>query len=678
MNADSFSGDNTAMNETSSPVKRKGREYEGDAAFFSLSNFDELVGYNQHLEFAEQIIEKYSQNLPILLKNYEGTTQHLEDDIKKINSLLQNIKAFHADKKLNISVIGEFSTGKSTFINAFIRKDVLQSSALQGTTVSTTIIEYGDNIRTEIKFKDGTVKKYAYKQYESLVHHVKTFANDPEIAQNLSALKIMIPSENLENIFRILDTPGIRSLDSWHEEVTKSAILNLSDMSIILIDACKILPESFCSFISNNLEEILPQSIFVVTKIDAIPEEEHQMVKMFLESKIAQVFPVDNPLILFYSSKAVKEYINNPDSSENSIGRISVETEKAIKQQVAKLRVIAKTNKLLALLNIIYESVYNNVNDIYTSFQNTLQKLQNAKNMDFTEFITEQKNSVFESISKDSAFLRAKSEQETKEKIKEAADKIKEFMYYVVDGHLKRERIIETPLLEFLEKELTKECEAEAQIIFDDVKVSFYDLANTFDIQMTKFQTAFKSLFKDFDLFEIEWDTQEYEIPEDIEIDDMNFLTNVENNSAYSAILTYFTATNGGTFIDDVIGNVFKTLTGGDKAIPEKFEKAMNSVLTPVNSDIDRYFEVILQKIMEVYDKYEEAIFALCDTEIEKYYHNYIDAINDKYEKTKQKENDIKSQMQKMKIFVEKIKARMFTIHSVTGQINNLINRKEL
>ena len=93
----------------------------GNAAYFSWDNLDELAGLEHHLGFAGEMIGKYQ---------WEPGTR------ERFQRLLDRIREKQRDKQLNLSVIGEFSTGKSTLINALLRMELLASSALQGTTAA--------------------------------------------------------------------------------------------------------------------------------------------------------------------------------------------------------------------------------------------------------------------------------------------------------------------------------------------------------------------------------------------------------------------------------------------------------------------------------------------------------------------------------------------------------------
>ena len=165
-----------------------------DNDYFSLENLNELSRIEEHLDFAEELVEKY-------LKFAEGNVLEKKEDIdwQQIKKQLQLIKKKKDDKKLNISVIGEFSTGKSTFINALLRKELLASSAMQGTTVASTIIDYDSEYKVLLEYLDGTREDRKYSDFEQLKQGLEKVTTTPSIARLLKTVNVSLPAEILKN-----------------------------------------------------------------------------------------------------------------------------------------------------------------------------------------------------------------------------------------------------------------------------------------------------------------------------------------------------------------------------------------------------------------------------------------------------------------------------------------------
>lgn len=252
--------------ETTSDVSEKTELYDEVSTDDNISDIkddsvNENVNTGKHLRFAEQIINRYKWD---------------SDVEKSLKSRLEKIKKKHKDKKLNLSVIGEFSVGKSTFINGLLREDLLTSNILQGTTVASTIIEHSSDYAMLVELKNNKTNRFTYNNLNDLKEGINKYAATPQFAKQVDSISVYHPSSDFLKDIRIIDTPGTNALEAWHEETTIRAIRELSDASIILIDATKILPETQKNFIHEHLEDVLGQCIFIVTKIDCVRSRERE------------------------------------------------------------------------------------------------------------------------------------------------------------------------------------------------------------------------------------------------------------------------------------------------------------------------------------------------------------------------------------------------------------------
>ena len=105
--------------------------------------------------------------------------------------------------------------------------------------------------------KDGCCNVIDVQSIEELKKKLSDITTNHKSARNIELVRVGIPSDLLNKGIRIIDTPGTNSIESWHEDVTKDAIKNLSDLSIILTDAIHPLPRTLFDFIDGNLVECL-------------------------------------------------------------------------------------------------------------------------------------------------------------------------------------------------------------------------------------------------------------------------------------------------------------------------------------------------------------------------------------------------------------------------------------
>jgi tetratricopeptide (TPR) repeat protein len=121
------------------------------------------------------------------------------------------------DQPLLVTVMGEFSSGKSTFVNAFIGHDVAPTG-ITPTTATINIVKYGREPGGRISYRDGTLAPLAWDELGSALH-----ALDAEHARRIDVVEILFPLPQLERV-NIVDTPGLNSILPEHEAVARGFI----------------------------------------------------------------------------------------------------------------------------------------------------------------------------------------------------------------------------------------------------------------------------------------------------------------------------------------------------------------------------------------------------------------------------------------------------------------------
>ena len=629
---------------------------------FSLDNIGEIADFDEHIGFAEKMIGKY----------------RWEDSVKEnLVSLLEQIKSKQADKQLNLSVIGEFSTGKSTFINAMLRKELLVSSALQGTTVASTVIEYAKTYGIFMQFYDGDRRAYTYRTLEELKQSIESFTTDPDVAKNIQTVRVYLPSPQLEKGFRIIDTPGTNAIELWHEEITIRTLRDISDVSIVLIDATKPLPESFCRFVENNLESILPQCVFVVTKLDLIAKRERTRMLSYIAMKLKQTFGLEDPKVLGYAStEVVRDFTSSPPDPELAdMLEESYRNEEIILAHMAKQRTIIQTKKLIALIDGMYGSISEQINELQKGHRDELELLLKTKQVDLTSFISSQKSKRLSSFSNTARFERGEIINSFHELSDRAYGDVMSDIDSIttVDG-----------LKEFVTSRLAGKCSEEAQkiIIFAEGKYSC--VCRWFQDEMKEFRNSFEELFNDLEILKVDLRGSNYVIPgfDRIETADLGEAgryvaeqVSKDNKAFWGGAAAGALA---GTAIAPGVGTViggFLGMIGGAFFAPDIYE-VKKSTKEKLSIPLKGYFDKVVARASSGLDKYTNQIGQCIFTEIDRYLAKYNQTVEKRIRDEQKKISSVEAKIAETKADLNDIENRKFRLGSISAQVNSL-GRKE-
>jgi tetratricopeptide (TPR) repeat protein/GTPase SAR1 family protein len=121
------------------------------------------------------------------------------------------------DQPLLVTVMGEFSSGKSSFVNAFIGADVAPTG-ITPTTATINVVRYGRERGGRIVGADGVTLELGW---DALMAHLRALT--PEAARGIDRVEILVPLPQLEKI-NIVDTPGLNSIQPEHEATARAFI----------------------------------------------------------------------------------------------------------------------------------------------------------------------------------------------------------------------------------------------------------------------------------------------------------------------------------------------------------------------------------------------------------------------------------------------------------------------
>jgi GTPase Era involved in 16S rRNA processing len=294
---------------------------------------------------------------------------------QQLETIEENIRLVEAraqDETLYLAVLGEFSSGKSTFINALLRQRLLKS-APQATTAAATSIRYATDLALKVHFMDGSIVGGSEQDCANLRTKLLSFMAEakecpklqdllllatvePSVTRHVAQVEVGIPAATLRSGISVIDTPGIGAgADSakQHQAVTERVTADTADAAVILIPADGAMTRTLIDFLSEKTRRFLHRCVVVITKMDHVQESERADVCEFVEAKLAQVMG-KKPLILQSAAATMLPVKEIPVSLQESWSywRASFSAmEKALHQELARNRAVIIAEHLTALLH---------------------------------------------------------------------------------------------------------------------------------------------------------------------------------------------------------------------------------------------------------------------------------------------------------------------------------------
>lgn len=627
--------------------------------YLSLNNLKEIAEIDSHIKTARSLINKYQWPKDVYIE--------LE---KKLLRIIDKEK----DKSLNLSVIGEFTTGKSTFINAIIRNNLLVSSIMQGTTLANTIIDFCPSFAICLHHINGEKAVKEFSDIDELKKGIASVTTKENIAKVLKAVRIGLPSSNLHSGIRIIDTPGTNATEKWHEEVTKNALRNISDLSIVLVDATKPLPETLLDFIETHLKGVLHQCAFVVTKLDLIAKNERHMMMTYIQKKLESfldrddivVFPYIAPLVI--NSFAPSTF----DIEDKELLDLSLKSEKGIIEYMGRQKIKAQTQKLLFFLNDLFILVSKKIEAIRADYNNELIILENSRQIDLTTFVSNQKkkctNSFISSVQK----IKSSTIDSFYVKAEEATNRI--IGIILSKGTL-------DDLSNYINNEIISDCELLAQDILNSQKSILCKPKNLFSKSLKLFQKDFENHFKDLSILKVTFNTtSKIPIPQAVNTANLSVVKNYVSEQLSSENKAFGVGAIGGaalgTAICPGIGTAIGFLAGmfaGSQMAPDT-ETVKKGLVEKIRTPLTSYFNSIAGDLEHAFNDYIKTLENQIVIEINRYETQYKKDVEKKIKEQLIKKTEVQKRINTLDSDCQEIEIRRKKLNDISNKITSLKN----
>lgn len=121
------------------------------------------------------------------------------------------------DRPLLVTVMGEFNSGKSTFVNALIGEEVAPMG-ITPTTATINVLKYGAERKGRVVYHDDEVREVEWGDVPKLLKGL-----DAQEAKRIRVVEVLYPLETLQRV-NVVDTPGLNSIHPEHEQTARKFI----------------------------------------------------------------------------------------------------------------------------------------------------------------------------------------------------------------------------------------------------------------------------------------------------------------------------------------------------------------------------------------------------------------------------------------------------------------------
>lgn len=223
------------------------------------------------------------QQLPgKLLRQYESIRRQEHEEITALLDTLARVDGlpesqmeqvrdalFHTNHPFLMVMVGPFSSGKSSIINALLGQPVLEVGPIP-TTDRIVIVRHGADVQ---RSRTGDVETVFY------------------------------PSPLLENL-SLVDTPGLESVFRTHEALTRR-FLHRADVVLLVMLATQVLSARNLEYL-QELKGYGKRVIIVVNQIDLLDEPDRERVREFVEEQSRLQLGAE-PLVWLVSARQALE-----------------------------------------------------------------------------------------------------------------------------------------------------------------------------------------------------------------------------------------------------------------------------------------------------------------------------------------------------------------------------------
>ncbi|PID47010.1 MAG: dynamin [Proteobacteria bacterium] len=195
---------------------------------------------------------------------------------------------------MKIAITGQFSSGKSTFLNALLAKNILPTG-ITPVTSKVNYIRYGEEFQIKVRYHDGR------EEYHSM-EGLSRFTDQRQNGEDVEFLTIYAPLELLKDIV-FVDTPGLNSQAQTDTKTTQKVLKEVDGIIwLTLIDNAGKMSEA--EVLKSYMNSFAQKSLCVLNQKDKFSQEQIEQTSSYVKEAFKEFFSSVVPISALQALKA--------------------------------------------------------------------------------------------------------------------------------------------------------------------------------------------------------------------------------------------------------------------------------------------------------------------------------------------------------------------------------------
>ena len=245
-----------------------------------------------NLNILKSFINEYKETYNIEEIVYD---EGLVGDIKKVQDKLLDEKFFPSNQlkgilnkqirraryPMEVAITGQFSAGKSTFLNALLSRNILPTG-ITPVTSKVNFINYGEEYKLKITYYSGAQE---FAPIESIADFTDQRQHE---MKDIKYLTLYAPMDILKDI-SVVDTPGLNSQSQSDTETTRKVLRDVGGIIwLTLIDNAGKLSEA--EVLEEYMQHFKNKSLCVLNQKDKLTPEQVETTTKYVSEKFSKYF----------------------------------------------------------------------------------------------------------------------------------------------------------------------------------------------------------------------------------------------------------------------------------------------------------------------------------------------------------------------------------------------------